>query len=134
MIFTLIRIRGWGCLILGDFFSEMRKFFNFCLDNRKQKWYNTKALRGVAQFGRALGSGPRGRKFKSSHSDHNVEAKKMSPAKSLSMSGFFCYPKGDFSLYQNTDVKSPFFLCSRTISSKKRKRKIITGIECAASN
>ena len=57
MIFTLIRIRGWGCLIFGDFFSEMRKFFNFCLDNRKQKWYNTKALRGVAQFGRALGSG-----------------------------------------------------------------------------
>ena len=27
--------------------------------------------RGVAQFGRALGSGPRGRKFKSSHSDQN---------------------------------------------------------------
>ncbi len=25
---------------------------------------------GVAQFGRALGSGPRGRRFKSSHSDH----------------------------------------------------------------
>lgn len=74
MIFTLIRIRGWGCLILGDFFFEMRKFFNFCLDNRKQKWYNTKALRGVAQFGRALGSGPRGRKFKSSHSDQKSTA------------------------------------------------------------
>ena len=28
--------------------------------------------RGVAQFGRALGSGPRGRRFKSSHSDHVV--------------------------------------------------------------
>ena len=28
--------------------------------------------RGVAQFGRALGSGPRGRKFKSSHSDHFI--------------------------------------------------------------
>ena len=26
--------------------------------------------RGVAQFGRALGSGPRGRVFKSHHSDH----------------------------------------------------------------
>ena len=26
--------------------------------------------RGVAQFGRVLGSGPRGRRFKSSHSDH----------------------------------------------------------------
>ena len=28
--------------------------------------------RGVAQLGRALGSGPRGRWFKSSHSDHSV--------------------------------------------------------------
>ena len=27
-------------------------------------------LRGVAQFGSALGSGPRGRWFESSHSDH----------------------------------------------------------------
>ena len=27
-------------------------------------------LRGVAQFGRALGSGPRGRVFESPHSDH----------------------------------------------------------------
>ena len=26
--------------------------------------------RGVAQFGRVLGSGPRGRRFESSHSDH----------------------------------------------------------------
>ena len=29
-----------------------------------------KIIRGVAQFGRALGSGPRGRVFKSHHSDH----------------------------------------------------------------
>ena len=29
-------------------------------------------LRGVAQFGRALGSGPRGRWFKSSHSDQKI--------------------------------------------------------------
>ena len=28
---------------------------------------------GVAQFGRALGSGPRGRRFKSSHSDHKKQ-------------------------------------------------------------
>ena len=33
--------------------------------------YYYRCLRGVAQFGRALGSGPRGRKFKSSHSDQN---------------------------------------------------------------
>ena len=25
--------------------------------------------------------------------------------------GLFCYPNGDFSLYQNADVKSPFSLC-----------------------
>ena len=34
--------------------------------------YNEEVVRGVAQFGRALGSGPRGRRFKSSHSDHVV--------------------------------------------------------------
>ena len=40
---------------------------------RKKKTYiklNT-VFRGVAQFGRALGSGPRGRVFESPHSDHN---------------------------------------------------------------
>ena len=31
--------------------------------------YNTKSRRGVAQFGSALGSGPRGRGFKSRHLD-----------------------------------------------------------------
>ena len=30
-----------------------------------------KHIRGVAQFGSAFGSGPKGRKFKSCHSDHN---------------------------------------------------------------
>lgn len=34
--------------------------------HRKNKIF----IRGVAQFGRVLGSGPRGRRFKSSHSDH----------------------------------------------------------------
>lgn len=34
--------------------------------------YNSSCTyRGVAQFGRALGSGPRGRVFESPHSDHN---------------------------------------------------------------
>ena len=33
--------------------------------------YNYKAVRGVAQFGSALGSGPRGRGFKSRHLDHS---------------------------------------------------------------
>ena len=33
--------------------------------------YETNTFRGVAQIGSALGSGPRGRRFKSCHSDHN---------------------------------------------------------------
>ena len=43
-------------------------FFNLpCAIIRLQK-------RGVAQFGSALGSGPRGRRFKSSRSDHTKKA------------------------------------------------------------
>ena len=38
------------------------KVFSLC--------YNNKDNRGVAQFGSALGSGPRGRGFKSRHLDH----------------------------------------------------------------
>ena len=57
--------------------------------------------RGVAQFGRVLGSGPRGRRFKSSHSDHNVETKKMSLAKSPIISGFFA-------------TQTAIFLCTKT--------------------
>ena len=34
--------------------------------------YNTKSRRGVAQFGSALGSGPRGRGFKSRHLDQKT--------------------------------------------------------------
>ncbi len=33
-------------------------------------YFTSNIFRGVAQFGRVLGSGPRGRRFKSSHSDH----------------------------------------------------------------
>lgn len=32
----------------------------------------------------------------------------MSPAKKPDYVGLFCCPNGDFSLYQNADVKSPF--------------------------
>ena len=63
--------------------------------------YNYKAVRGVAQFGSALGSGPRGRGFKSPHSDHNVETKKMSLAKSPIISGFFA-------------TQTAIFLCTKT--------------------
>lgn len=33
--------------------------------------------------------------------------------------GLFCYPNGDFSLYQNADVKSPFSLCGYRNTSNK---------------
>ena len=46
-------------------------------------------LSGCGAVGSALDWGSRGRKFKSCHSDHNVETKKMSPAKSPNISGFF---------------------------------------------
>ena len=49
------------------------------LDRDRKQWYNTWA-RGVAQFGRALGSGPRGRRFKSSHSDHFEYPQRLWPA------------------------------------------------------
>ena len=49
------------------------------LDKRKALCYNEqcarlKRFRGVAQFGSALGSGPRGRRFESCHSDHQRNA------------------------------------------------------------
>ena len=47
------------------------------------------AISGCGAVGSALDWGSRGREFKSRHSDHNVETKKMSPAKSPNISGFF---------------------------------------------
>ena len=57
------------------------------IDNSVLFCYNICVVkqRGVAQFGRALGSGPRGRKFKSSHSDQNQSK----CSKVLSVSAFF---------------------------------------------
>ena len=40
------------------------------VDKMEKVWYNTFCCRGVAQFGRALRSGRRGRGFKSRHLDH----------------------------------------------------------------
>ena len=45
---------------------------------------------GVAKFGIALGSGPRGRGFKSRHSDHKEAIKKILPKKTPIVSGFSC--------------------------------------------
>ena len=49
--------------------ARFQKNFVNPLDKRSCLWYNINVRRGVAQFGRVLGSGPRGRWFKSSHSD-----------------------------------------------------------------
>ena len=58
---------------------EKSQIFRFCLpetfrkalDKTSVPCYNHGvSLRGVAQIGSALGSGPRGRRFKSCHSDH----------------------------------------------------------------
>ena len=47
--------------------------------------------RGVAQHGRALGSGPRGRWFESSHSDHILQYERAAKQKSLDFQGFFVF-------------------------------------------
>ena len=49
----------------------MRKNLQKSIDKGERLWYTILARRGVAQFGRVLGSGPRGRWFKSSHSDQH---------------------------------------------------------------
>ena len=51
--------------------SDLFNFLVQTLDITIPLWYNTVVIRGVAQFGSALGSGPRGRKFESCHSDQN---------------------------------------------------------------
>ena len=40
------------------------------LDNQYKSHYNILVYRGMAKFGIALGSGPRGRGFESRYSDH----------------------------------------------------------------
>ena len=55
--------RGNGCFAGG-------KADVFSLDKRDACDYNKKAVSGCSAAGSALGSGPRGREFKSPHSDH----------------------------------------------------------------
>ena len=52
---------------------------------------------GVAKFGIALGSGPRGRGFKSRHSDHKRALKKMPKRKTSILSRFFRIFRASFS-------------------------------------
>lgn len=55
----------------------------------------------VAQLDRALDSDSKGRWFESSQARQNVETKKMSPAKSPNISGFFA-------------TQTAIFLCTKT--------------------
>lgn len=55
----------------------------------------------VLPEGSDIGLGSRDRAFESPHSDHNVETKKMSPAKSPNISGFFA-------------TQTAIFLCTKT--------------------
>ena len=76
-------------------------FFKKALDKHPKTVYNVYCYLGVAQIGSALPWGGRGRRFKSCHSDHNVETKKMSLAKSPIISGFFA-------------TQTAIFLCTKT--------------------
>ena len=72
------------------FFGEnagkcVRKNLQKSIDKPWALWYTILARRGVAQFGRVLGSGPRGRWFESSHSDE----KSVEMLKKLECFGFF---------------------------------------------
>ena len=49
--------------------EEMKNLKNM-VDKQGKKQYTYKVPRGVAQLGRALRSGRRGRRFKSCHLDH----------------------------------------------------------------
>ena len=68
-------------VLTGGIPNHVKKFISFLyfgVDKKRAFIYNTKVVRGVAQFGRALGSGPRGRRFKSSHSDQRQRPRKPS--------------------------------------------------------
>ena len=52
-----------------------------------------KEYRGVAQLGSALGSGPRGRWFESSHSDHLCSTKRLQPQKAPIFGAFSVFSR-----------------------------------------
>ena len=88
--------------------TKKRKNFKKPLAFPEKVWYSNQAdlsdsvgYPGVAKFGIALEWGSRGLEFESQHSDHNVETKQMSPAKSPITSGFFA-------------AQTAIFLCTKT--------------------
>ena len=67
----------------------------------------------MAQFGSALGSGPRGRRFKSCHSDHQRAMKKILPKKPPDFIGGFAVSTVEIFTSDFADVKKVFFpFCS----------------------
>ena len=94
-------------LLFRKSYREGRIFFCRCTRTAKciltfgPKKRIIDGLTGCSAVGSALGSGPRGPGFKSPHSDHNVETKKMSLAKSPIISGFFA-------------TQTAIFLCTKT--------------------
>ena len=63
---------------------------------------------GVAKLGIALGSGPRGRGFKSRHSDQLRLLKKMQPLKPLLRQGFQPFQREKSSTSRDGDAKGHF--------------------------
>ena len=60
------------------------------------RYNNGRARRGVAQFGRVLGLGPRCRRFESCRLDHKRVAKKMPSKKPRIYRGFSHFQRGIF--------------------------------------
>ena len=69
---------------------------------------STKVHPGVAKLGIALGSGPRGRGFKSRHSDQLRLLKKMQPLKPLLRQGFQPFQRTKSSTRRDGDAKGHF--------------------------
>ena len=65
-------------------------------------------LTGCSAVGSALGSGPRGRGFKSPHSDQLRLLKKMQPLKPLLRQGFQPFQRTKFSTSRDGDAKGHF--------------------------
>ena len=66
------RVLGREVVLVTVFNTRGRRFGDCCSGrgDGDRRWGTMTACRGVAQPGRALGSGPRGRRFKSSRPDH----------------------------------------------------------------
>ena len=71
--------------------KEIGLFRKRGLDKAQEIHYNSQVNRGVAKFGIALGSGPRGRGFESRHSDHRKASKSQGFGAFSNFLGAFAY-------------------------------------------